>query len=256
MKRLLITIGILSMIAGALNASTVISCSGAATSANACYSSNMPSFTTQLDWAAFGTPDALVLHTGVWTANNVSGYTISVDSSGALGTARADNYVSTLVQGFWVAGMPGPYNFSGRFEAPSDSGNVFASPDQYGERLMGLVGDGTQASATMTVSLNQGVSALGFRIDSFANPLFDVTMQLDPGALGTGSLLNTFNFNGLLGGPCASLENLLPCRAMMLHSLASPGSATTCRVLSSLRRTEEDSTWATCSSPLFPSPLP
>ena len=181
MKRLLIAIGILSMIGGALNASTVISCSGR----------DFHERLLLLQYAqlhhAIGlgcvrNAHSLVLHTGVWTANNVSGYTVSVDSSGALGTARADNYVSTLVQGFWVAGMPGPYNFSGRFEAPSDSGNVFTSPDQYGERLMGLAGDGTQASGTMTISLSQSVSALGFRIDSFANPLFDVTMQLYSGA--------------------------------------------------------------------------
>ena len=215
MKRVLIAVSLATLVAGMASASTAFSCSGVATASNSCYSSNLPIFNTQLDWAVFGTPDG-TLHSGVWTASS-NGISVDVSTQNVAATEglkTAYNYARILDNGFWalpteIAGIS-PYNFNGHFDAPPDVNSAFG-PSSPGDHLMGLSLDGTSQNSLMTLNFSQTFNDIGFRIAAVSNPTFDAIISIYSGANGTGTLLNQLNLSSLGGGgTCASLRNSTP----------------------------------------------
>jgi hypothetical protein len=213
LKRLITALTI-AMCGGVLHASVVIDCSGDKTAVNSCYASNLPNFTTQLDWAVFGTPDGTI-HNGVWTANNVlPGTSVSVTTQGTgatEGLRLANNYGSVFSNGSWQLAQNGPptqsYSFPGHFDAPPNTGLTSAvAPGDPGDHLIGLALDGSSIFPGMVVNFSSGVSEAGFRASSAFDANFQLRVQLFTGMGGTGTLLrdSTFSFNGS-GGICNSL---------------------------------------------------
>jgi hypothetical protein len=206
-----VALAIAGFFGGALQAATVISCSGVATSSNSCYANSLPSFTTRLDWAVFGAPDG-VLHQGVWTANNVAGYDISVSSQNSAGLRVADNFASVLVNGNWIlAGFipTSPYAFAGHFDAPPDTAQTSAIPpgNPYGDHLLGVATNANQANAKLVIDFSVALSDVALRIASTTASGFDARMQLFSGLDGTGILLGDNTYTGLTGGGnCATLS--------------------------------------------------
>jgi hypothetical protein len=220
-KRLGLTITLALIGSGHMYASGVIACSGDAGAVNSCYTSHLPSFTTQLDWAIVGSPDGS-LYTGVWTANNVLQSGLDVSASGqnlaALneGIRLAHNIGRVFYGGEWTpAGstpVPGYYH-PGHFQQTSnpsaDINTIKADPAVH---LLGLALDGaTPIDGTLLLNFSSGFDNLGFFASALVDTDFSMRVQVFAGAGGTGLSLSdtTFNFSGS-GGTCAAMVNAPP----------------------------------------------
>lgn len=217
MKRLLLAITLTTITGGVLSASSVIDCSGNSAAVNSCYASKLPSFTTQLDWAVFGTPDGTI-HNGVWTAPNVlSGLDVSVSGQNLEqvngtdeGLRLAYNVGTVFFGSQWTLASSIPaagYTFAGHFNQTSDPSaalaTIQADPSIH---LLGLALNGASSNRQMLVDFSSGVSTFGFFASSEFAANFDLRVQVFAGAGGTGTLLsdNVFNYTGV-GGQCGSM---------------------------------------------------
>ena len=234
MNRIFIAAMIASMVGGTLSASTAISCSGDATSVNSCIASHLTSFTTQLDWAMFGTADG-ALHTGVWTASS-GGMTLDVSAPGTSGMNEglriADNYSRIYLNGAWVASyntISPPAAFAGHFDAPPDLSTASTGGPGYpGDHLMGLRLDGTNSLDSMMINFSSPLTDLSFRMASLTSSTFNATVSIFSGVNGTGTLLGQLNLSGLTGGGAGctglNLPTPVPCNdAPWLAFLAQSG---------------------------------
>jgi hypothetical protein len=218
-KTKLLAVAIVTILAGALQASTVINCAWDGSSLNSCFTGGLPNFQSKLDWAAFGTPDGAV-HTALWTASS-AGYTIGISEQNLAtgqGAWTAYDYDSVYVGGTWYprAIAPGTYpkNFVGHFDSITNPANLPpAQPGsgQFGgDHLMGFAGNGGALNSTgLIIDFNAFVTDIGFRIAATSNSSFNVTLSLFAGAGGTGASMGSFNINGLIGGgTCSSLSTV------------------------------------------------
>lgn len=221
MKRLGLTLTLAIIGSGQVYASSVIACSGDAGAVNSCYTSHLPSFTTQLDWAIVGTPDGS-LHNGVWTANNVLGSGLDVSASGQNlaslneGIRLAHNIGRVSYGGEWTpAGstpVPGYYH-PGHFQQTANpNANINAIKADPAVHLLGLALDGTTPNdGSLLLNFSSGFDNLGFFASALVDNNFSLRVQVFAGAGGTGLALSdtTFNFTGS-GGMCASMMNSPP----------------------------------------------
>ncbi len=212
MKRIFIAAALAQILGGLLTASTVISCSGVATSTNPCYASALPNFQTRIDWAIFGFADGNN-HNGLWTASANNGLTINVKSINTpQGVMLVDNYDAKFVNGAWVDYQDlinAPANFMGNFDAPPDTSATSAfAPGDPGDHLIRFIGNTMDTNGKLILNFNGTVQAIGFRIQSNSdtNPTFTPHVQLYSGAFGTGSvILDTTIPNLSGGGECQTL---------------------------------------------------
>jgi hypothetical protein len=219
--RLGLTLTLAFIGSGQLFASGVIACSGDAGAVNSCYTSHLPSFTTQLDWAIVGTPDGS-LYNGVWTANNVLSSGLDVSASGqnlaALneGIRLAHNIGRVFYGGEWTpAGstpVPGYYH-PGHFQQTSNpNASINDIKSDPAVHLLGLALDGTMPiDGALLLNFSSGFDNLGFFASALVDTNFSLRVQVFAGAGGSGLSLSdtTFNFNGS-GGTCASMMNSPP----------------------------------------------
>lgn len=220
MKTKLLAIAVAGLIGGALHASTVVSCSWASASTNSCTNGGLANFTTQLDWAAFGTDGTV--HTGLWTAST-GGFNITVSEQNTLsgeGARVADNFGSVLYDNgsgpkwydYQNSPIVVPNAFVGHFNASSTQiVNVPADyqiPGLPGDHLMGLAaGGGGSTNRALVIDLGKVEPNFGFRIAAMQNSSFNVTLKIFDGLNGAGNLLGTYNFaEATGGGTCASLR--------------------------------------------------
>lgn len=220
MKRLGLTLTFALFGSGQLFASGVIACSGEAAAVNSCYTSHLPTFTTQLDWAIVGTPNG-ALHTGVWTANHllVSGLEVSVQGQNLApvneGLRLAYNIGRVFYGGEWTpAGMtPSPgYFHPGHFQQTSNpNADIEAIKANPAVHLLGLALDGNLTNQALLLDFSSGFDNLGFFASALTDADFSLRVQIFAGAGGTGASLadTTFNFNGS-GGMCSSMTNSPP----------------------------------------------
>jgi hypothetical protein len=224
---------------GALQASTVISCAWTTSALNTCLAGGLTNFQTQLDWAAFGTPDSTV-HSTLWTSN-MGGLNVTVSEQNAgvgEGARSAYDFGSVKFAGTWydanTAPVSSPFNFVGHFNSITDSQPSSPTPPDspYGDHLMGFAGNGV-ANANKALVLDfgtNGVSNIGFRIAAVSTVSFNATLVLYSGANGTGSVLGSYT-SGTLGGggTCSSLVSVagsapVPCNdALMLMATGFAG---------------------------------
>lgn len=215
MKIKLLAVAMAGLFGGVLQASSVISCAWNTTSLNSCLSGGLTNFTTQLDWAAFGTPTA-TLHNSLWTAST-GGYNITVSTENAApneGAGTAYNFGSVKIGSSWwdvqSVGASLPNNFAGNFNSVTDNPapSPVASPTPYGDHLMGFVGETANTNKSLVIDLGTtAFTMLGFRLSAITNVSFDATIQFFSGANGTGSLIGpSVTLSNLMGGgPCAGL---------------------------------------------------
>jgi hypothetical protein len=214
-KRLVLTLTLALIGGGQLKASSVIACSGDAAAVNSCYTSHLPSFTTQLDWAIVGAPDG-ALFTGVWTANNVLASGLDVSATGQnLGGGDGIRLAHNLGKVFhidqWTApgAVPSPgYFHPGHFRETvnpnADVDTIKADPTIH---LLGLALDGTLlANEALLLNFSSGFDNLGFFASGQNNEDYSLRVQIFAGAGGTGLELanQLFNFTGS-GGTCVGM---------------------------------------------------
>jgi hypothetical protein len=216
-KRLLLVIAFGTIAGGVLSASSVIDCSGNSAAVNSCYASKLPSFTTQLDWAVFGSPDGTI-HNGVWTAPNVlAGLDVSVSGQNLVqvnpvdeGLRLAYNLGTVFFGSQWTLASSIPaagYTFAGHFNETSNPSaplaTIQADPSTH---LLGLALNGASANRQMLIDFTSGVATFGFFASSEFASNFDLRVQVFAGAGGTGSVLSdeTFSYTGV-GGQCSSM---------------------------------------------------
>lgn len=211
MKLRILAIAAAGWFGGALHASTVVSCGWSPTAINSCVTGGLTNFVTQLDWAAFGTDGSI--HNGLWTQNLTNGMTVTVSTqnaniAGGEGARTAVNLGSVYYNSQWWDYQSSPVYvgapFVGHFNAPSTpyslvSSDIF-SPGIPGDKLMGLAGNGVGTSKALVIDFGQSLSFFAFRIAAVNLSSFNVTLTTYAGANGTGSVLGTFNLNGLTGG--------------------------------------------------------
>lgn len=221
MKRLVFSLTLAILGGHQLNASGVIACSGDAAAVNSCYTSHLPSFTTQLDWAIVGTPNGS-LYTGVWTANDVLPSGLDVTASGQNlagsneGIRLAYNLGRVFYAGAWTpaSSTPSPgYYHPGHFPQTSnpaaDIDIIKADPATH---LLGLALDGTaQTTESLLLNFSSGFDNLGFFAAGQHDAAFSLRVQVFAGLGGSGLSLadSTFVFPGG-GGTCASMMNSPP----------------------------------------------
>jgi len=224
---------------GALHASTVISCAWTTSALNSCLTGGLANFQTQLDWAAFGTPDGTV-HSSLWTAN-MGGLNVSVSEQNAgvgEGARSAYNFGSVKFAGTWYdansAPVASPFDFVGHFNSITDSQPPAPTPPDspYGDHLMGFAGNGV-ANASKMLVIDFGaptISNIAFRIAAISTVSFNASLTLFSGANGTGTVLGTYTSGTLTGGgTCSGLVSQsgsapVPCNdAMMLMATGFTG---------------------------------
>ena len=224
---------------GALHASTVISCGWDTSALNTCLAGGLTNFQTQLDWAAFGTPDSTV-HSTLWTATTGGlNITVSEQNAGAGEGARsAYDFGSVKYLGTWYdansAPVASPFNFVGHFNSITDNQPASATPPDspYGDHLMGFAGNGAGgANKSLVIDFGTAtISDLAFRIAAVSTVSFNASMTIYSGANGTGTILATYS-SGLLngGGTCSGLISVagsapVPCNdAAMLMATGFTG---------------------------------
>lgn len=214
MNRLLLAITLTTISGGVLSASSVIDCSGSSAAVNSCYSSKLPSFTTQLDWAVFGSPDGTI-HNGVWTAPNVlAGLDVSVSGQNLVqvngtdeGVRLAYNLGTVFFGSQWTLASSIPaagYTFAGHFNQTSNPAaplaTIQADPATH---LLGLALNGASSNRQLLLDFTSGVSTFGFFASSEFASNFDLRVQVFAGAGGAGAVLSdqTFSYTGV-GGQC------------------------------------------------------
>jgi len=181
--------------------------------------SNLPNFTTQLDWAALNKPvNGDIYNNAMWTVNNVlPGMNLGIGDEGAVGASQglrlAYNLGSIFYQGQWTlaSSLPNnlkPYSFAGHFDAPPDTTPGSAvNPGNPGDMLIGLALNGAVSTPNLLLNFNAaGFDNIGFRVSSGQNADFSVRVQVFAGLSGTGALLSDSNYSYLgAGGQCSNL---------------------------------------------------
>ena len=216
MKRFVLTIALAFIGSGQLHANSVIACSGNAAAVNSCYTSHLPSFTTQLDWAILGTPDG-TLYNGVWTTNNVlpSGLDVSVSGQNISGLSEGIRLAYNLGKVFyidqWTAagstpelGYYHPGKFVGTSNPTADIAIIKADPAIH---LLGLALDGSPSpDGSLLLNFSSGFDNLGFFVSGQHANDFSLRIQVFAGAGGAGASLSdtTHNFAGS-GGTCLGM---------------------------------------------------
>jgi hypothetical protein len=224
---------------GALHASTVISCGWDTSALNTCLAGGLTNFQTQLDWAAFGTPDGTV-HSSLWT-QNMGGFIVTVSEQGAgagEGARSAYDFGSVKFAGTWYdaqsAPVASPFYFQGDFNSITDNQPPSPLPPDspYGDHLMGYAGNNTvNANRALVIDFGQSnVDNVGFRIAAVSSVSFTTSLVLYSGANGTGTVLGTYSSGTLSGGgTCDGLVTVggaapVPCNdAMMLMATGFSG---------------------------------
>jgi hypothetical protein len=152
---------------------------------------------------AFGIPDGTP-QTGPWSATSGS---VQIDVTASLGGLRiADNFASIFEGGQWILAMnslTAPYPFQGHFDPPPNTSATSAiPPGSPGDHLMGLYLNGTTSAAHMTVSFDEAMSDLGFRLASNQLSTYDATIRIFSGMNATGAMIGEMNLSAMGAGGC------------------------------------------------------
>lgn len=212
MKRLFLAAILAMSGGGALYAGVIIDCSGDKAQVNSCMAGKLPSFTTQLDWAAMHQPADGSLHDGVWTVSLPDGINVSAHGTGLTtvdgkpeGMLFGYNFGSIWDGTRWVMDAPGmPYGFAGRFDSkttPPPGGGPETDP---GECLLGLWLNGVSPNRQLVLDFDKGIYGVGFRASSSYETNFNLRVQVFAETGGAPMLDKTLTYTGV-GGECKSL---------------------------------------------------
>jgi hypothetical protein len=213
LKRIIIAVALASLAGGIASASSAFSCGGAAITTNNCYTvSALPHFTTQLDWAAFGTSNGDFSQ--MFTHTQADGVVIQAQALNAPGTQQglqlASNYARFFNGTTWQNATGTPYSYNGRFDAPPNTGATSAiPPGTPGDSLLGLGLNGTSAGSLL-LNFHTNVTDIGFRLASTTNLTFDGVVSLYSGLNGGGNLVAQLNLTNSVGGTCPGLSLAVP----------------------------------------------
>lgn len=213
MKRTLICVASIFLVSGALEASSVIACSGSATAVNSCYASHLSDFDSNLQWDTLTATNPSAPTTENGNIYNTTWYgTTGFMNVTVTGTELrlADNYGLVWTGSAWVNPLtfPGyPYRFSGNFDAPPDTTPSSAvTPGSPGDHLLGSASN----TASFLIGTSSTLDVIGFRVAAVTMSTFDLTLSLFASSDGSGTpeILSVPGLTG--GGNCPGLFNNPP----------------------------------------------